>query len=360
MFLLLLQVAYVTVTFPTVLLLILLVQGTRLEGHVEGITFFLDADWSKLSDMSIWSSAATQAMYSLGIVFGSHLAMASYNNFRHNLTRDVIIVTLANTVTSILSGFVVFLFLGHASYRLNKPIDKLLENPGPSLLFVSYIQGISKLQGSAVWACLFFLMVLTLALDSAFIMAWTIHQAIIDVIPKVKKRWTVISLTTMCSLSFLLGVPLVTEGGIHMIVLLDQYTSNFSLTLFLLLESLSVCYIYGLANFLKDMEMMLGQRSKIVAWYFRITWSVTSPAFCVFIFIASAIGYSKSSYGGVEISTGGEVIGWLVILTPFVMMISYMVFLLYKHRKPEKNISSLLQTVSMPCEVNYFIKACFN
>ena len=73
-------------------MLILLVRGMTLEGHEIGIKYYTDMDYTKLSNMAIWSSAATQAMYSIGIAFGSHIALASHNKFNHNILRDGIIL----------------------------------------------------------------------------------------------------------------------------------------------------------------------------------------------------------------------------------------------------------------------------
>lgn len=265
-----------------VLLLVLLVRGTTLPGHDIGIQYYTQPDWSKLSDMSIWASAATQAMYSMGIVYGPHIILASYNKFNNNILRDALILGIVNTSTSIFGGFIVFSFLGHASFKLNRNIEDIFDQ-GPGIIFISYIQGISQLPGSAVWACLFFLMVFTLSLDSVFVMAWSVYGALADVFPAMSKRWEPVLLLAICLSSFLLGLPLVTNGGIHLLILLDHYTAEYSITIFLFIEAISVCWLYGLNNFIGDIEMMIGKTSRVIDWYLRITWLVTSPAFCVVI-----------------------------------------------------------------------------
>ncbi|XP_045163172.2 sodium-dependent proline transporter-like [Mercenaria mercenaria] len=341
------KVAYVTATFPVALLLILLVRGTTLPGYDRGIQYYTKPDWSKLSDMSIWASAATQAMYSMGIVYGAHITLASYNKFNNNITRDTIILGLVNTVTSIFGGFIVFSFLGHASYQLNKPIEDIFDQ-GPGILFISYIQGVSQLPGSAVWALLFFMMVFTLGLDSVFLMVWTVYRALVDVMPRKFQRRERFTLMVMCLISFLLGLPLVTNGGIHMLVLMDRYLADYALTIFLIIEAMSICWLYGLNNFLSDIEMMIGKRSRAFDWYLRITWSVTSPAFCLFIFIASAIGYTKPAYDGTEIPAFGEAIGWLIILTPIVIIVGFGVFEVLRYGTPTKH--TLLQNIKWSIE----------
>lgn len=230
--------------------------------------------------MTIWSSAATQAMFSVGVAFGAHIVMASYNKFHNNSFRDAIILGFVNSGTSIFGGFIVFSFLGHASVKLERDIDGMVDN-GPGLIFISYIQGISQLPGSSVWAFLFFLMVFTLGLDSAIVMVWALYASIADVFPELFEKWGRFGLAIICAAHFLLGLPLVTKGGIYLLVIIDNYTADFSLTLFLLLESVSVCWIYGLKNFTIDMQMMIGQKYLIIQWYLKITWMVTVPLLSV-------------------------------------------------------------------------------
>lgn len=262
------------------LLLILFVRGVTLEGHSVGVSYYTSPDWSKLSDMTIWSSASTQAMYSIGIAFGSHIVLASYNKFGNNSFRDGIILSIVNCGTSIFGGFIVFSFLGHASVKLDRDIKRMVDN-GPGLIFISYIQGISQLPGSAVWACFFFLMVFTLGLDSAIVMVYTIYASIADAFPQYAKKWGRFILAIMCFVMYLLGLPLVTKGGIQMVILMDYYAAYISLTIFVFVECVSVCWIYGLSNFNYDLEMMIGQKYMAIQWYLRITWRFTSPILCV-------------------------------------------------------------------------------
>ena len=42
------QVVYVTATFPYVVIVVLIIRGATLEGSLEGVRFYLSADWSRL------------------------------------------------------------------------------------------------------------------------------------------------------------------------------------------------------------------------------------------------------------------------------------------------------------------------
>lgn len=268
------------------ILLVLLARGLTLEGSEVGIAFYTTADWEKLKDLSIWSSASTQNIYSVGVAFGAHIALASHNRFHNNLFRDATILTLFNTLTSILGGFVVFSFLGHASVKLNRPLNEIFDQ-GPGLIFISYLQGISQLPGSAVWAFLFFIVVFTLGVDSVFVMVWTIYVAIEDAFPNIFLKYGRYIHIAMCILPFILGLPLVTKGGIHMLVVMDRYTSDFNLTLFLILECIAVCWVYGLKRFTEDVAMKLGKINPVLMWYLKCTWTVSAPGFCLVKILSS-------------------------------------------------------------------------
>ena len=79
--------------------------------------------------------------------------------------RDSIAVSLWNCATSVFAGFVIVSYLGSLSKELDVPIDKVAKS-GPSLAFVVYPYAVTKLPGAPVWSFLFFLMLITLGVDS--------------------------------------------------------------------------------------------------------------------------------------------------------------------------------------------------
>lgn len=81
------KVVYITATFPYLILLVLIIRGATLPGSLDGVRFYLSSDWSKLLSAQVWSDAASQIFYSLGIGFGGLLSMASYNKFDNNVVR---------------------------------------------------------------------------------------------------------------------------------------------------------------------------------------------------------------------------------------------------------------------------------
>ncbi|XP_052826373.1 sodium-dependent noradrenaline transporter isoform X1 [Octopus bimaculoides] len=161
------KVVYITATLPYIVLAILLIRGVMLPGAAKGVRYFITPNTSRLGDLQVWIDAAVQIYFSVGAGFGVHIAYASYNKFKHNCYRDCLITAVINSFTSIFSGFVIFSYLGYMAFKTNKDISEVATE-GPGLVFIVYPEAISTLPGSTAWSILFFLMLLTLGLDSAF------------------------------------------------------------------------------------------------------------------------------------------------------------------------------------------------
>ncbi len=156
---------YVTGPAPIVFLSILMIKGFTLPGYKEGLAYLFYPKFERLWEFGIWVKAANQVMYSLGIGFGGNILFASYRNPSDNVYISSVYIPLITIACGFLSAIINFSFLGHLSYISNIPIDDL-PLKGTDLAFITYPSVISLLPWPNVWAIIFFLMLITLGIDS--------------------------------------------------------------------------------------------------------------------------------------------------------------------------------------------------
>lgn len=160
------KVVWVTATAPYMILSILLVRGLFLPGASMGIEYYLSPKLEKLAHSQVWIDAASQVFYSIGVGFGVHLTYASFNSHNNNCHRDCLMTSAVNALTSVYSGLVVFVYLGYMAKNLGIEIEKVASE-GYSLVFEVYPEALTTLPFARFWSILFFIMLLTLGIDSA-------------------------------------------------------------------------------------------------------------------------------------------------------------------------------------------------
>uniref|UniRef100_A0A6Q2XKS9 Transporter n=1 Tax=Esox lucius TaxID=8010 RepID=A0A6Q2XKS9_ESOLU len=279
------KVVYFTATFPYVVLIILLFRGVTLPGAGDGILYFITPKWEKLNDAKVWKDAATQIFFSLSAAWGGLITLSSYNKFHNNCYRDTIIVTCVNSGTSIFAGFVIFSVIGFMAHELKVPIEKVADE-GPGIAFVVYPEALTRLPLSPFWAIIFFLMLLTLGLDTMFATIETIVTSVSDEFPKYLRKHKPLFTLICCACFFLLGFPMVTENGMYMLQLVDTYAASYSLVIIAIFELLGISYLYGLQRFCEDIEMMIGFQPNR---FWRICWAFVTPTIltvCVYLMLS--------------------------------------------------------------------------
>nr|XP_020454347.1 sodium-dependent proline transporter-like isoform X3 [Monopterus albus] len=275
------KVVYVTATFPYFVLIVLVIRGATLEGSLQGIAFYLTPDWGRLSNAQVWNDAASQIFYSLGIGVGGLLSMASYNKFDNNVIRDTLIITTGNCSTSFFAGFAIFSILGHMAWRKGVPVGEVADT-GPGLAFVAYPEALALLPGSVFWAIMFFLMLFMLGIDTLFGNMEGITTAVLDEFPQLRRNTLHkgLFLGALCFCFYLMGLLLVTNGGIYWFTLIDSYSTSFGLIIITLFMCIGISFFYGVNQFCQDIIDMIRDCppwcSKVLL-YFKACWIFFTP-----------------------------------------------------------------------------------
>ncbi|KAJ8382765.1 hypothetical protein SKAU_G00035430 [Synaphobranchus kaupii] len=309
------KVVYFTATFPYVMLTVLLIRGVTLPGASQGIKFYLYPDLGRLADPQVWIDAGTQIFFSLFICQGCLTALGSYNKYNNNCYRDSLALCFLNCGTSFIAGFAIFSILGFMSYEQNVPISQVAKS-GPGLAFIVYPRAVSMMPFPPLWACCFFILIILLGLDSQFVSVESLITAVVDMYPSIfrQKNRRELLILAVAVVSYLIGLVMLTEGGIYVFQLFDYYAASGMCLLFLgFFETVCIAWIYGADRFFDNIEDMIGYRPTHLI---KFCWLYFTPVTCFGTFAFSIIKYSPLKYNNVYVYPWwGYVFGWFLALS---------------------------------------------
>ncbi|CAL4064796.1 unnamed protein product, partial [Meganyctiphanes norvegica] len=300
------KVAYFTAIFPYLVLFTLLGRGVTLPGSVDGILYFITPQWHRLLEIKVWYAAVTQSFFSLSVGFGSITMFSSYNSFNQNIYRDAWIISLADTLTSMLAGFTVFSILGNLAYELDDSIENVVRS-GAGLAFISYPDAIAKFNWvPQLFAVLFFLMLFTLGLGSAAGLTGGVIAVICDQFPTWKKSYVTAGVAVA---GFLIGLVYVTPGGQWILELVDYFGGGFIIFVLVIVEVIAVNWIYGMKNFISDIKFMLHVDLGI---YWKFCWLIFIPVALTGILVYILIDIQLPKVDGMPFPDIAYTCGWIL------------------------------------------------
>ncbi|XP_060101730.1 sodium- and chloride-dependent betaine transporter-like [Heteronotia binoei] len=341
------KVVYFTATFPYLMLFVLLIRGVTLPGASEGIVFYLMPDISRLADPQVWMDAGTQIFFSYAICQGCLTALGSYNKYNNNCYRDCFMLCFLNSATSFVAGFAIFSVLGFMAQEQGVSISEVAES-GPGLAFIAYPKAVTMMPISQLWSCLFFLMLIFLGLDSQFVCVESLVTAIVDLFPEIfrkkgRRELLILGIAVIC---YLIGLLLVTEGGMYVFQLFDYYAASGTCLLFLaIFEVICIGWVYGADRFYDNIEDMIGYRPCPLV---KLCWLFFTPGVCLATFLFSLIRYKPLKYNNVyEYPTWGITVGWLMALSS---MICIPLYVMYIFLKTKGSLKERLCQLTAPAE----------
>ncbi|XP_065704397.1 sodium-dependent noradrenaline transporter-like isoform X1 [Patagioenas fasciata] len=315
------KVVWITATLPYVVLFVLLIHGITLPGAYNGINAYLHIDFGRLKEATVWIDAATQIFYSLGAGFGVLIAFASYNKFDNNCYRDALLTSTINCVTSFISGFAIFSILGYMAHEHKVKIEDVATE-GAGLVFILYPEAISTLSGSSFWAVVFFIMLLTLGIDSSMGGMEAVITGLADDFQILKQHRKLFTFGVSFG-TFLLALFCITNGGIYVLTLLDTFAAGTSILFAVLMEAIGVSWFYGVDRFSEDIQQMMGFKPGL---YWRLCWKFVSPAFLLFVVIVSIINFKPLTYDDYTFPLWANRIGWGIALSSMILVPAYIIY----------------------------------
>ena len=294
------KIVALTVPIPTILLIILTIRGLTLPGAIEGISYYLTPNFSKLGDVNVWLAAYAQVFFSFSLAQGIMITYASFLKKKSDLTNNAFIVALADAGTAFLAGFAVFSVVGYLTVSQGIGIGELAM-AGPGLTFVTYPTAISLLPfAAAIFGMFFFIALLTFGIDSAFSMIEPISAS-------ANEKWKISKAKAtgiMCILGFFFSLIFITGAGVHLLEIVDHFITNFGLVTIGLLE----CIIFGWMFRLPKLREHANETSDILlgSWWDILIKYVIPAILIILLLIAIINNVTNNPYPSYP--------SWLVVL----------------------------------------------
>jgi len=262
-----------------ILFIILAVRSLTLDGAMEGVKFFLQPDFSKITGESILL-ALGQAFFALSVGTSVMVTYASYLPKNENLMKSGFSVVGLNILISLLAGLVIFPAVFALGYD---PAS------GPGLVFVILPAVFNEIAFGGFFMIIFMILLLFATLTSAF----SILEIVVAVISKENAEKRKSSAWLAGIITFIVGIPSALSYGILNDVhiagktffdLADFIVSNLALPLGSLFISIFIGYVMD-KNAVKT-ELQNGSKMKywmFNGWYILVRYVCPVAILLVFL-----------------------------------------------------------------------------
>lgn len=307
------KVVKYTVFIPVILLVVMAVKGCTMPGAGEGLYRFFVPDVNAFSDSSLWIDAIGQVFYSLSIMMAIMFAYGSYLDEKANIAVDAVIIALSDVAISILSGIVMFSTMGGVGM-----LDDITAS-GIGTAFIVYPQAIVNLTDvgwfNAVFGIIFYLMLTTLAIDSAFSIVEGVSASISDKFKLDPKKTT----QGICIIASIISLVYATRAGLAWLDIVDNWTNQINLILIGVLECIAIGWCFNTNKVLKQVNRNT-EKFKMPAAWFNFSVKFFSPIALAVLFVWNLydIFARKGGHYNADYAFWAEIAGgWVVSLLVF-------------------------------------------
>lgn len=219
-------------------ILVLCCVTMSLPGASDGIRWFIEPDFSKITPMTV-INALGQTFFSLSLGMGILLTYAAYYPSDTKLAKTSMIVSLLSLLIAVMMGFVIF----PAVFSFGLEEHSLV---GTTLVFQTLPEVFAQLPATRLWSILFFALLFMAALTSTVSIMEVSVAFLRDRFKMSRKKACYIALTpllafsTVCALSFSI-LSDVQIFGYTIFEFLDMFSTNILLPL----TSIGICVFIG-------------------------------------------------------------------------------------------------------------------
>ncbi|MCQ2348299.1 MAG: sodium-dependent transporter [Paludibacteraceae bacterium] len=280
-----------------ILLLILIVRVTMLEGAFRGVAFLFASDLSKITSQTILD-ALGQCFYSLSIAMGALITYGAYMPKNQNVASTTMQIVVLDTLVALLAGCAIFPAVFAFGFS---PTE------GPKLVFSVLPLVFGQMAGGQVMAIIFFALLSIAAITSAvsliemqtaFVLdasvAWRARRAKrnSEASPRTLTRQGAIvvaslatlSVSVVCACSMVDNIDWLRIGGITLFDWADRITSNYTLPLIALFMVIFFGWFVSKETIEAEMRLYHGLKPWFTTLFrFLLRWFI--PVIIVLIFL---------------------------------------------------------------------------
>ncbi|XP_017778990.1 PREDICTED: sodium- and chloride-dependent GABA transporter 1-like [Nicrophorus vespilloides] len=164
-----------------------------------------------------------------------------------------------------------------------------------------------------------------LGIDSEFCLVESFITGVVDnwseTLRPHRNKFTVV----ICVVMFLLGVPMVTHGGMYIFQLMDYYSaSGMSLLWVCFFQTVAISWIFGVDKLSECIEQMIGEKPNK---FWTICWKYCAPFVMIAIFIFQCVQFQPLVYGGDYVyPQWANIIGFCISLSSMVWVPIYAIY----------------------------------
>lgn len=271
----------------------MVIKGAGLEGGDKGREQYLRGDINRYDGLTgqnltdaveayettqkgVWSDAAGQIFFSIGVCMGIMTSYGSYNPVRKPIIMDNMIICVSNSFLSFIAGFAVWSVVGYLQAK-----DNMAKGSTASigLAFIAYPTACDLMSKPNFWSILLALTLFTLGVDSAFSMVEATATVICDT-PWGKQFPRSFVAFVLCVVGFVLSIPFCTNWGFFLFDVVDHYLCNYLLVIVGILQCAGCGWGFDAENtFKKSANHEAGLRYLTYSfWAITILFGIVFPA----------------------------------------------------------------------------------